>query len=315
MRILFNFFVFLFFLLSFSMMAHSAVILKIKGRKALVDLEGVSVKAGDKFDALNLYGKPLGLLEIRKVKKGKAIAVLLKGKMGNNWILEPSARGSKRAFVDEEDKYIPVNKKKSAKSSSKSASFSSSSLSKKFDTSRGVGFIVGPHYNTITVAADKSVSGLSLAQANLIVDLSLIGPLGIRLILGYQSLQVDGNNCGLSNCRLLIGYPGAGFLFRAVFLKHLILQPWLGAGGFLFWPLVDVEWNLGLDKKSFESFHGALTVVGGMDIHFFPGLYMPIQIDFGWINPVILSSGSLKKDSKEFKPFYMGIKTGIGFAF
>ena len=293
-------------LFSFST-AHSAVIIKIKGNKALVDLEGVQVEKGDKFDALNLYGKPLGVLEIKKVKKGKAIAVLLKGKMGMNWILEPSAQDS-NSFTAEEE-YDPVE------NSSSDTSYSSDSTRASLSrfSSNGVGVMLGATFNTITVSPNKSVSGNGFHGA-LNVDFSIIDPLGIRLMVGHQTLIASGSNCGLSKCKLLIHYPGIGLLLRGIFLKHLMFQPWVGAGGFLFWPLVDKTADLGLGSNSFSSFHGSVTAAVGMDIHF-KGFYFPIQLDVNWINPVVISLQSLKEGSREFKPLYLSVKLGIAFSF
>ena len=304
-------FIFVFIFSSFfSSSAYSAVILKVKGRKALIDLEGVQAEKGDKFDALNLYGKALGLLEIKQVKKGKAVAVLLKGKMGINWILEPAAQSS-NSFAEEEE-YDPVGAKPKA---NYSAGDSAASLFKKSNlASNGVGLIGGINFNSVAVSADKSVSGIGL-QGALFADFFIINPLAVRLMLGYQQLIAQGSDCGgLSTCNLLIHYPGAGIFLRGVFLTHLMFQPWLGGGGFLFWPLVHQTANLGLDKKSFSGFHGALTGALGVDIHF-SGFYIPLQISVNWINPVVVSLQSLKPGSRQFKPFYIGINTGVALSF
>ncbi len=297
-------FVFTLFLL-FSSAAHSALILKIKGRKALVDLEGVQASRGDKFDALNLYGKALGLLEIKQIKRGKAVAVLLKGKMGVNWILEPSAQ--EESSFTEEDEYSPSKPKSSYGHSA------GSFRSKSYSFANGVGFIAGLHFNSISTEQNKFVSGSSLL-GTLFMDFFLVNPLAVRFMLGYQNLIATGTDCGLSKCNLLVHYPLAGILLRAVFLNHLMFQPWVGAGGFLFWPFVDQTADLGLDKKSFSSFHGAVTAAAGVDIHFL-GFYIPIQIDLNWVNLVIVSLQSLKEGSRGFKPFYFGIKGGIAFSF
>lgn len=297
----------IFFVLFSFPAAHSAVILKIKGRKALVDLEGVQVEKGDKFDALNLYGKPLGLLEIKKVKKGKAIAVLLKGKMGMSWILEPSAQDT--GTFNTEDEYDPASRDDISDSSSVSdISPKSSPLS-----SNGFGLMLGPNFNEITISANKSVAGWGF-QAALNVDFSLAGPLGLRLLLGHQTLIAKGSGCGLPRCSLLIHYPGAGLILRGIFLRDSMFQPWVGAGGFMFWPIVDKQHDLGFDKKSFASFHGSVTAAMGVDIHF-GSFYLPVQLDASWINPITISVRSLKEGAKEFKPLYMGLKTGIAFSF
>lgn len=308
----------LIFLAFFSLQVHSAIILKVKGRKALVDLEGVKAERGDKFDALNLYGKPLGVLEIKKVKRGKAIAVLLKGKMGVSWILEPAAESSKAAFNEnEEEEYDPTDKEAGASSDRDrdvyTRSSGSSGFSKTAITSGGIGALGGLHFNSLAVSDNKSISGMSFKGA-LFADFTFVGPLGMRLIAGYHSFIATGKNCGMSTCNLLIHYPGAGFLLRGVFLKHLIFQPWIGGGGFLLWPLVDKQHNLGLSKKSFESFHGIITAAGGIDIHF-NGFYIPIQFDINWTNLLVLSLSAVREGSTQFKPFYIGAKIGIAFSF
>ena len=290
--------------------AHSAFILKIKGRKALVNLEGVQAEKGDTFSALNLYGKALGLLKIKKVKKGKAIAVLLKGKMGPNWILEPRAEEGSRFLASVDDHH----------ESSRSDIYSSprsSPVKSKINPSSGVGLLTGFHFNFIRLSSAQLIKGRSPRGAFFLdfsfIDGDIVEP-GLRVFAGYRQLRVSGgNSCGQS-CSLIVHYPGGGFLLRGVFLKREMFQPWIGAGGFLFYPLVDKKHDLGLDKKSFESFHGALTGALGLDLHF-KGFYIPLQVDISWINPVLISFQSVKPNSKEFKPFYIGAKLGAAFPF
>ena len=294
--------------------AHSAVIIKIKGQKALIDLDGVQAEKGDTFSALNLYGKALGLLQIKKVRRGKAIAVLLKGKMGANWILEPVALQNSRflASVDDshEDDYHPADR-------SDIYSTSRSLIQRKPSHSFGFGLITGLHANYISLSADKSIRGYSPHGA-LMADFSFmegsIVSFGLRMFLGYRQLRAQGKNCGRRPCSLILHYPGGGFLLRAIFLKDRTYQPWLGAGGFLFWPFADKKHHLGLDKKSFESLHGALTGAVGIDFHF-KNFYIPVQVDFNWINPILLSFQSSNPNSIEFKPFYLGAKLGLVFPF
>ena len=288
--------------------SYSAVIVKIKGRKAMVDLDGVQAEPGDRFDALNLYGKALGLLEIKKVKRGKAIAVLLKGKMGVNWLLEHSTSGGGRERVTEVESAAPVTSKKSISSSS-----SFSFMKKKSHSSASMGLMAGLGFNSLATGENKSVEGNGLKGA-LFVDLSIANPLALRLMLGYRQFRATGKACGLKSCNLLVHYPGGGLMLRLVFFDHLIFQPWLGGGGFLFWPFVDKTANLGFDKKSFSSFHGALSAGLGLDIHF-SGFYIPLQMDVNWINLVMLSFQSLKTGVREFKPFYIGLRGGVAFSF
>ena len=275
-----------------------------------MNLDGVQAEKGDTFSALNLYGKALGLLRIKKVKKGKAIAVLLKGKMGPNWILEPRAEKSSRFLASVDDSY---------QEEGRSDIYASprSPIVPKVSSSSGAGLLTGLHFNFIRRSADQLIKGRSLRGA-FFLDFSfmkgdILEP-GLRLFLGYRQLRVSGGtSCGQS-CSLIVHYPGGGFLLRGVFLKKEMFQPWIGIGGFLFYPLADKQRDLGLDKKSFESFHGALTGALGLDLHF-KGFYIPLQADISWINPILISLSSVKPNAKEFKPFYIGAKLGVAFSF
>ncbi len=68
--------------------SHSAIIVKIKKNKSFVHLEGEEALPGDFYQALDLYGKPRGILRISKVRNGKAIAIITQGRADINWILE-----------------------------------------------------------------------------------------------------------------------------------------------------------------------------------------------------------------------------------
>ena len=306
------FFIFFFcFLIGVSNSAYSAVIIKIKGKKALVDLEGVSAEPGDRFEAINLYGKALGLLQIKKIKRGKALAVLLKGKMGVNWILEQVAHKRTTEFQAEEE-YDPTDSEEVSQSErfikKSKRRFSPSSDS----AGSGAGLIAGAHFNRLSTLNRNSISGSDL-KGGLFVDFPIIEPLAIRIIVSYHTLSLKGDNCGLSKCVLRIQYPGIGAMLRGVFLRHTQFHTWVGGGGFLFWPLESQYGSGFLDKKSFSSFHGAVTGAGGVDIHF-KGFYIPIQTSVNLINPVVISPHALKSNKPEFKPLYFGIKAGIAFS-
>ena len=236
------------------------------------------------------------------------MAVLLEGKMGPNWMLEPNANASKR-FLASVEEYHEGGQ-------SDIYSTSHSPPVENFYPSSGFGLVAGLNLNIITLSASKNITGRS-PNGSLFLDFSfmdssIVEP-GLRLFLGYQQLRAQGKNCGRP-CSLIVHYPGAGILLRAVFLKNIMFQPWLGGGGFLFWPLVDKQHDLGLDKKSFESFHGSLTGALGLDFHF-KGFYIPIQVGISWINPVLISLQAVKPNSKEFKPLYMEAKLGFAFSF
>ena len=80
---------FLFFiLLTAPLLSHSAIIVKIKGNRCFVHLEGSPATVGDHFTALDLFGKPKGVIRLDKIKNDKAIATVVDGRADINWILE-----------------------------------------------------------------------------------------------------------------------------------------------------------------------------------------------------------------------------------
>ena len=73
-------------------LTEAAVVLKTKGRKVLIHLEGIKTEKGSYFQVLNLYGEPRGLVQVQRVGKKKAIGVLKLGKIRKNWALEPKSQ-------------------------------------------------------------------------------------------------------------------------------------------------------------------------------------------------------------------------------
>lgn len=75
-------------LLIIPVFSHSAIIVRIKGNRCFVHLEGSPASVGDHLEALDLFGKPRGIIRLDKVKNGKAIATIVDGTVGMNWLLE-----------------------------------------------------------------------------------------------------------------------------------------------------------------------------------------------------------------------------------
>ncbi len=286
----------------FSSFSHSAVILKLKGKKALIDLEGAEAEVEDKFDAINLYGKVLGILRIQKVKGGRAIGILLKGRMGLNWILEPSGSSETQQESSVTEEYISEN-----------ASTTRSVTTNPYYN--GIGFLGGPHFNLLRLSESKSISGWG-GKISGFLDFFFTNYLAVRLDLGYQILIANGTSCGqgITNCHLRIHYPSLDLSLRWVLLQNKTLNLWIGGGGAMMWPIADKKYDLGLDEKSFKSFHGSLKLSYGTDIRL-RQIYIPIQMEFAIVNPILVSLYSLKQGSKEFKPIYITLKAGVGFPF
>ena len=90
----------LFILFILPLFAHSAIILKVKGNRCFVHLEGSTAVVGDHFTALDLFGKPRGIIRLDKVKNGKAIATLIDGRADINWLLERTSQTRLESMTD-----------------------------------------------------------------------------------------------------------------------------------------------------------------------------------------------------------------------
>ena len=105
-----------------------ALIDKVKGKKALIHLEGVKTQQGAFFRVYDLNNKKRGLLKIERVAQTKAIGELKIGSMSRKWNLEPvskrtalvefqkaSKRKRKLALIQKEKMKRRVAKKKALK--------------------------------------------------------------------------------------------------------------------------------------------------------------------------------------------------------
>ena len=88
-------------ILCFSFFAESAFVLKTKGNRAIIHLEGKKIRKGAWFKAINPQGKVKGLIQIRKTGKTKAIAVLRMGKAEKTWPLEYTNSKKARKLIKE----------------------------------------------------------------------------------------------------------------------------------------------------------------------------------------------------------------------
>ena len=72
--------------------SDSALILRVKDKKALIHLQGVHTREGAFFRIYNLDNNKKGLLKIDKVSQTKAIGTLKVGSMSKKWNLEPVSK-------------------------------------------------------------------------------------------------------------------------------------------------------------------------------------------------------------------------------
>ena len=289
--------IFFLFVFLISLSAQSATVVKVKGRKALVDLEDTEVDVDDKLIAINLYGKTKGIVRVHKIKRNKAIVVLTKGKIQAGWVLElASGKEIKKYRTPRKSKKVAISVMRKRKKPG----------------SNGVGLLGGGNFNILTVRDQNRLSGLSWKGA-LFVDIStFVKWIGIRAIVGYNQFLAEGESQGQG---LFIHYPGAQVLIKGIFWQNSRFHIWGGLGGALFYPFVDDQMNLNLAERSFKGLHGTASLALGVDTQI-GNLYLPVQVDINWINPVMwLSLNTTRQGEKEFKPLYIGFNIGVGFHF
>lgn len=256
-----------FFLVSFQ--AHAIKITVVKNGKALIDLEGQSVKTVDQFMALDEKGKRRALLTIRQVKGNKAVAVIEKGKPSEGFVLE-----------EFEGRVGGRSKDKSAWGLS--AGYAMSNMTVK--PANGSVSLKGTSFNLMgfyQTQLDKNIS--------------------VKILGGYQTLVANGTAdtaiCnGSTDCKVDLSYLGVDALIRYSFYKSKTWEVWAGGGlGFLF--AIGKTSNV-LDTSKVTTNQ---TIIGslGADYSLSKDRFIPVQFDYSLFpnnstssaNQMILSVG------------------------
>ena len=284
-------------------MAFASVIMKTKGNRALIKLEGVSSERGDKFNVLNTSGRTMGILEVKRIKGDRALGVLLKGKMKKGAVLEPRSVQSTRSYVRDEDDDYDYSNRLSTRGKSQITPRSTT----------GVGFIAGLHLNSVRVSNDKIIFGPG-AELGLNLDFRLSSLLHVRLAGSFYMFRANGIGCpdDIRTCALDINYPKGTAILRGFLLIDDRINLWIGAGASILYPIPTAN-RLNLTEESFKYVHWSPVVALGIDYHF-GEFYIPIQLEVNWINPFIISFKS-QTQSNQVKPFFMGVKIGLVFSF
>ncbi|WP_413942967.1 hypothetical protein [Bdellovibrio sp. HCB-162] len=260
--------------------AYAFKTLVVKNDRALIDLEGEDLKVGDKLGARSPDGKPRALLEIKQVKDGKAVALILKGRMQKDFNVERYTPGGSAA--------------KSSTAPTKSVSKSKSAW----------GLTAGYAMNKMTVkpsgASSISLSGSSFNVSGF-YQLHLDGGFSARILGGYETLQASGSSAaascsGSSDCKVELSYLGLEALVRYSFIRSQSMDVWAGAGlGFLF--AIGKSSNV-LDTSKVSTNQ---TIVGslGLDYRLKGNNFIPVQLDYAMFpdnntssaNQIILRAG------------------------
>ena len=253
-----RFFIFIFvliFTIPFNF-AQAARILKVKGRKILIDREGDRLKKGDRLYIISNNGKVRGVLKVVKIKSGKALGRMSqKSKAQKGWTLSsnrPSKKGTRM-------------KKGLRWGALLGANLYSVSVE-----------IKGQNNNN---TSDLSGIGPSFKA---LIDYPLISTVWIRGLLGYEQFTASEEKdkfCGTTNnkeCSTNMNLVTVDLWARWLPFQKMAIQPWVGFGTKVIHPL-SYE-TTAIDEESIGTM--AAPIVGlGLD---WPmgRITIPIQFDY-----------------------------------
>ncbi len=257
----------IFCVILFSHFVEAAHVDQVKGKRALIILDGLSAKKGQIVETINpATGKKTSFLRIRAVKGNRAVAEILRGKPVKSHQVQPRTRKA-----GTEQKQMPTSASKAAPSPSKS------------DSNFALGGLLGVGFNSMEVVigaapqekVDQTGVGFSVSGA---ADFWLTNWMSVRGLLGIEQFNVSGdgagNNCeGTNACETKITY----FTALAFARIHLVESVWVGPG-------VGLQQPMTVKSNNIESDFGTTAVYGfggGIDLKLGQNMYIPIHVEYG----------------------------------
>lgn len=257
----------------FAPMSFAAQVVKVKGKSALINLQGQAVSAGDRFFATE-NGKNKALLQIAKVSGDKAIAKVLKGTANPGQSLAPASGGgggSSRPARAERSNGI-----RSTDVSGKSRSYWGLMLGYAMDTMN----VNVKKYTDGSAFGTAALSGTGFAVKGLF-DYEIFPQVWFRGLVGVDMFNVSGDSkCGVNNaqtCDAKLMYGAADFIGRYVFTAGNF-RPWLGLGIGLLFPASKSA--TALDASSIGTTNVILPTAG-FDFFISPTMYIPVSVEYG----------------------------------
>ena len=258
-----------------SAFCYSAIVVKVRSNKCLVHLEGETAYVGDYYQALNLYGKPMGLLRLEKVKNGKAIGLIIEGFAEPNWILEKTMQRT-----------LPVT------SDNQKTDTAHSSVKK-----NSIGLFLGGHLNFVA----KPVTGRgenkfrdfrsTTGSASLFTDFKFANNWIFNVQLGgeymllreiTQTRRTIGYDCPTSPCQTRFLLWKLPLSVRYYIPMHPTFQLWLGGGlSVIYWGREIDQQHRVFSASHLSNWHNAGHLSLGADI-FLKNIpfYIPIALTF-----------------------------------
>jgi hypothetical protein len=220
---------FLLFCSSVSSYAFAAQVIKVKGTKVGINLDGLEVAIGDQFILINDRDKKVGLIKIIFLKDGKAIGEILKGKSFGNERLTPFSRSNPSGPLPMPPALLTKKEK----------SFRNDHMI----------FSLGYYIDQFNITLSDGTSDESIKTTgstigfNAAYDYQLSPSFSLLASAGYQPFHTQGEasifGCGdqdTTTCTTDIKYLALGVMprFNYNFSK---LNLWVGAGGAFMIPI------------------------------------------------------------------------------
>lgn len=236
--------------------SDAAFIEKVKGKKVLIALEGMSLSAGDTIESLDPNTqKKTAILKVTKVKNDKAIATILKGKAEVDQEVHP------RSIETPENKSRTTDRKETS--------------------TFALGAVAGMAMNAtdLQLGTPKETiaqtgTGFSLMGVG---DYKFLSWLTLRGLVGIEQFNVKGDSTLVTTtlcdtCETEILY------FTAIaWAKIQITETyWVGPG-------LGLQQPLNITSNAIKDF-STCAVYGfgaGADFNFRDDLYIPVQIEYG----------------------------------
>jgi len=237
--------------------AQSAYVEKVKGKKALIYLEDLSVAKGDLVYTTDpSTGKKTSILRITTVKDQKAIGVLVKGKVKNSQevIAKNGGRSAKQSAQLGNSGYQATKNSAFALGGFLGVNFDKMDFIIGSDTYKGSGTAFG-----VTGALDYKINDF----------------LGLRGMIGMDQFKVDASPSFTTK----ITYITSMLWGRVNFLQKET-KAWVGLGFGIWFPTG--KSSNALDVSTIAT-TAAYALGGGVDLGFSDTLYIPVQLEYGFL--------------------------------
>ena len=252
--------IFIFFSLVF-ILGQAATIKKLKGTRALISIDGTSLKEGDQYFGLDMAGKKRSLLKISKIKGDQATADVIKGKpeVGQTLSLASAASSAPVGRAKSISKASPGNSPYSHMGVL--GSYMMDKMAVKFSVS-------GTDYTTNMAGTGLGVLGF--------YDYDVSHKFQLRGMGGLEQFQVSESCAVLGACNANITYLSGYGIAKYNFIKGPT-SFWGGGGlGFLY----AISKSSTVLDSSLITTNYVMTASFGAEFDMGQGAYFPVGIDY-----------------------------------